>query len=91
VASELCANAVVHSRSGGPGGRFTVLANVYPGQSVWIEVIDQGGVWGLAKQEDDRRHGLDIVRSVVGDTNWGVDGDGSFARVVWARLRWPGN
>jgi hypothetical protein len=68
-----------------------VLANIYPGQFVWIEVMDQGGAWGSVKHEGDRPHGLDIVRAVAGDTNWGVDGDGSFARVVWVRLRWPGN
>jgi anti-sigma regulatory factor (Ser/Thr protein kinase) len=89
VASELCANAVVHSRSGRPSGGFTVLANVRPGQFVWIEVMDQGGVWDSAQHDDDRPHGLDIVRALAGDTNWGVDGDRSFARVVWVRLRWP--
>jgi serine/threonine-protein kinase RsbW len=91
LASELCANAVVHSRSGKPGGRFTVLANVHPGKFVWIEVMDQGGIWESRPHGDDRPHGLDIVRAVAGDGNWGVDGDGSFARVVWARLCWPGD
>lgn len=91
VASELCTNAVLHSRSGWPGGRFTVLATVYPGQSVWVEVIDQGGNWHARLHEDEPRHGLDIARAVAGSSNWGVDGDSSAGWIVWVRLHWPGN
>ena len=43
--SELATNAVVHSRSGRPGGRFTVRAMVRAG-SVRVEVTDEGGPWG---------------------------------------------
>ena len=91
LASELSANAIIHSRSGQPGGRFTVAATLSPGQFAWLEVMDQGGIWDSRPREDDRPHGLDIVRAIAGDGNWGVDGDGSFARVVWARLHWPGD
>lgn len=89
LASELCTNAVVHGCSGRPGGIFTVLANVYPGQFVRIEVRDQGGAWDALPHEDERPHGLDIVRTVAGDGNWGVDGDSSAGWIVWVRLHWP--
>jgi two-component sensor histidine kinase len=89
LTSELCANAVLHSNSGKRGGNFTVLANVHPGQFARVEVVDQGGAWHPHKHDDDRPHGLDIVREVAGDGNWGVDGDGSANRIVWFRLRWP--
>ncbi|HEV2377297.1 MAG TPA: ATP-binding protein [Streptosporangiaceae bacterium] len=87
LASELCTNAVTHSRSGLPGGSFTVRVEVHPADYVWVEVEDQGGTWRNG-DHSDRVHGLDIVRAIVGDGNWGVDG-GGLSRVVWARLDWP--
>ena len=41
-ASELAANAVLHSHSRWPGGTFTVRATVSPGSYVRIEVEDNG-------------------------------------------------
>src|SRR5689334_14003187 len=32
LVSELCGNAVLHSRSGGPGGRFTVCVETRPAE-----------------------------------------------------------
>lgn len=89
--SELCANAVVHSRSGKPGGRFTVVVSISREQGVWIEVLDQGGPWDCRQSRDDRPHGLDIVRTIAGDGNWGIAGDGEAGRAVWARLGWSDN
>jgi anti-sigma regulatory factor (Ser/Thr protein kinase) len=88
IASELCANAVVHSRSGQAGGRFTVHAQVCPDDFAWIEVQDEGGAWHDCKHTDDRPHGLDIVQALAGAGSWGIDANGS-RRVVWVRLDWP--
>jgi hypothetical protein len=84
VASELCANAVVHSASGA-GGQFTVRAEVH-GNYVRIEVEDGGGSWDR-RQYDDRPHGLDVVQAIAGIGNWGFIGDDA-GRVVWAKLEW---
>lgn len=86
VASELCTNAVVHSRSHRQAGRFTVRMDVRNHDYVWLEVQDEGGPW-LDPGPDDRGHGLDIVAALAGDGNWGVDGD-TIGRVVWVRLDW---
>ena len=90
VASELAANAVTHSSSRQPGGRFIVRAEVCPGDYVRVEVEDQGDIWAGHHPRDGRPHGLDIVQAVAGDGNWGIDGDAALGRVAWARLDWPG-
>ena len=89
VASELAANAVTHSGSRQPGCQFIVRAAVCPGEYIWVEVEDQGGIWVGHNPRDGRPHGLDIVQAIAGDGNWGVDGDATSGRVVWARLDWP--
>jgi anti-sigma regulatory factor (Ser/Thr protein kinase) len=88
VVSELCANATIHSNSGKPGGKFTVRTQIHPGDCVWIEVADQGGVWDIPREDDDRPHGLDIVAAIAGEGNWGIKGDSSAGRTVWVRLDW---
>jgi len=90
VASELAANAVTHSSSRQPGGRFIVRAAVCPGDYIWVEVEDQGDTWAGHHPRDGRPHGLDIVQAVAGDGNWGIGGDAALGRVAWARLDWPG-
>jgi anti-sigma regulatory factor (Ser/Thr protein kinase) len=85
-ASELAANAVIHSDSGQPEGQFAVRAEVCPGQYVRVEVGDQGGSWSEFTH-DDRPHGLDLVRLLAGEGNWGITGSSS-GRVAWARLSW---
>jgi serine/threonine-protein kinase RsbW len=89
IASELAANAGVHSNSAAPGGQFTVRAEVYCGDYVWIEVEDQGGPWIRGENHDGYVHGLALVDAVVGTGNWGIDGDAERGRIVWARLDWP--
>jgi hypothetical protein len=88
LASELSANAVVHSRSSETGGEFTVRAKLYPGDYVWVEVVDQGGPWSGREPGGDHPHGLDIVARLAGSDNWGIDGDEA-CRVAWFRLNWP--
>ena len=87
LASELAANAATHTRSGEPGGRFTVRARLYPDDYAWVEVIDQGGPWTLPAGSDEQGRGLEIVAAIAGDGNWGIDGD-TACRVVWFRLDW---
>jgi anti-sigma regulatory factor (Ser/Thr protein kinase) len=44
-ASELAANAALHSNSCLPGGTFTVHAEINPGHYARIEVEDNGRPW----------------------------------------------
>ena len=91
VASELAANAAIHSSSRQPGGQFIVRAAGCPGDHIRVEVEDQGGMWADHHPRDDRPHGLDIVQAIAGDGNWGIDGDATLGRVAWAELHWPGH
>ena len=87
LASELATNAVVHSASGRPGGKFTVRVVLRVREYVWIEVQDQGGAW--AERADDGEHGrgLGIVAALAEE--WGRDGTALAGWIVWARLTWP--
>ena len=85
VVDELACNAIRHSRSGWPGGTFTVCVEV---AEAWlrIDVADQGGagtprVRQLSLDTDGGR-GLSIVDALAAE--WGV---GSHRRglLVWAR------
>ncbi len=87
IASELSANATVHSHSREPGATYTLRAEIHPGHYAWIEVQDNGGHWTSPGPDLDRPHGLDIIRSLASD--WGIDGDYR-TRTVWARVDWPG-
>jgi hypothetical protein len=78
---------VQHSRSREPGGRFTVRAELYAGDYLWLEIEDGGGPWIEPPRSDVRGRGLAIVAAVASE--WGIEGD-ALARVVWARFDWPG-
>ena len=85
-ASELAANAALHSRSRLPGGIFTVRARINPGDHAQIEVEDQGGPWTPEGSDSAGYHGLAIVRALA--TDWGIEGDHT-SRTIWARFDWP--
>jgi hypothetical protein len=89
VGSELAANACLHSRSGLPGGAFTVRADVSEGDHLYVAVQDDGGPWQPCAHEGEPGHGLDLVQALAGRGNWGVDGDYD-GHLVWAKLRCPG-
>jgi len=83
--SELATNAVLHSRSGRPGGRFTVRAAVRA-ESVRVEVTDEGGPWGHERDGDGQSgRGLVIVGELAG--RWGRD-EGGAGRTVWFEIDW---
>jgi len=84
-ASELAANAALHSDSGQPGGTFTVRTTISPGHHVRIDVEDRGGRWTPAINDPARHHGLDIVRALAKE--WGTE-DEQTGRIVWATFHW---
>jgi serine/threonine-protein kinase RsbW len=83
IASELAANAVLHSRSA--GGTITVRAEILR-DHIHLEVEDLGGPW-LVRQRDDRPHGLDLVTALAAD--WGTETSAG-CRVTWARVSFHG-
>jgi anti-sigma regulatory factor (Ser/Thr protein kinase) len=82
IASELAANAIVHSAS--QDQFFTVRVELFP-DYVRIEAEDLGGPW-RRRQPDHRPHGLDVVEALTGPDGWGVETTTDCSRVVWARL-----
>jgi serine/threonine-protein kinase RsbW len=90
VGSELGANACLHSRSGAPGGVFTMRAEISEGDYLYVAVEDDGGPWHPRARAVVPEHGLDLVQAIAGAANWGVSG-GYRGRLVWARLWWPGS
>jgi serine/threonine-protein kinase RsbW len=94
-ATELAANAVLHSRSGLPGGHFSVEV-AYTGQSVHVAVADSGGPWaergngGVDAEcdgdiDDECGRGLPVVAALSADM--GVTGDDA-GRMAWFCCRW---
>jgi anti-sigma regulatory factor (Ser/Thr protein kinase) len=84
-ASELAANAAVHSDSRHPGGTFAVRVVISPGRCVQIEVEDDGGPWIGPSPDPARGRGLDIVRALAADCGSRAS---AHSRIVWARLDW---
>jgi serine/threonine-protein kinase RsbW len=83
--SELATNAVLHSQSGQPGGRFTVRVRIRAG-SVRVEVTDEGGPW-RREHDGDGQSGRGLV--IVGElaSRWDRD-DGGAGRTVWFEIDW---
>jgi len=84
-ASELAANAAMHSRSRLLGGTFIVRATVSTDLYARIEVQDDGGPWNQGMIDPTRHHGLDIVRAFADE--WGINGDYT-SRTTWAQFNW---
>jgi anti-sigma regulatory factor (Ser/Thr protein kinase) len=84
-ASELAANAALHSDSRQPSGTFTIRTTISPDRSVRIDIEDNGGPWTPAVSDPSRHHCLDIVRALASE--WGIDGDQT-QRTVWAVFHW---
>jgi anti-sigma regulatory factor (Ser/Thr protein kinase) len=82
IASELAANAILHSRS--RAGHFIVRTELHP-DHVRIVAEDLGGPW-RRRQPDGRPHGLDMVKALTGPDRWGTETTTGGGRVVWARL-----
>lgn len=88
VVSELSANAVAHSASGKPGGKFIVRLQHFRGQYVWGEVEDDGSRWDGSLQDSARNaSGLYFVLHLVSEC--GVAYGTERNRVVWFRKRYP--
>ena len=82
--SELCANAVMHTDSGNPGGTFTVRAQHTADDHVRGEVQDQGSEWpGDLPASATRPHGLYLLLALA--SAYGVERTGR-AHLVWFRL-----
>jgi serine/threonine-protein kinase RsbW len=98
LVSELCTNAVVHTRSGEAGGRFSV-AVVWTRESVRVVVEDQGSPKAPtigartgdsartdeADEADESGRGLRLVDALAGD--WGT-ATRLGRRWVWADVPW---
>jgi hypothetical protein len=84
IASELTANAILHTRS--RGSTLRVRCQLSP-RAARIEVEDLGGPW-RPRQPGDRPHGLGIVQALTGPDGWGTQPTGTGGRIVWARLSW---
>ena len=66
AASELAANACLHSRSGLPDGRFTLTVHDRPGDYVHVTVTDQGSDWdGDLSTITAHPHGLYLLRQLT--------------------------
>ncbi len=95
LVSELCTNAVVHTRSGEAGGRFGVAVE-WTRESVRVVVEDQGsstaptigvrtGDPARADETDESGRGLRLVDRLASD--WGT-ASGPGRRWVWADVPW---
>lgn len=96
LTSELATNAVTHSASGSPGGKFEVTVYRGPGRAR-VEVRDLGGSEQPRAQHNDpcdvteHGRGLDLVEVLA--SAWGTeDRPDGLGRMVWFELAWdPGD
>jgi anti-sigma regulatory factor (Ser/Thr protein kinase) len=84
IASELAANAILHTQS--RGGTFTIRCQL-SARAARIEAEDLGGPW-RPRDPGDRPHGLDIIQALTGPDQWGTEPTGTGGRTVWAQLTW---
>ena len=80
--SEVATNSVIHSKSRGQGGRFSINVERYANDHVRVEVKDQGGPWiRRTKPEGQQSLGLQIVGQLA--RTWGIKDESDRARTVW--------
>lgn len=80
--SELSANAVAHSASGSPGGKFTVRLRHATGRYVWGQVEDEGSGWDGSLPDSARdASGLFLVIKLA--STYGVNCRSDGHRLVW--------
>ena len=86
--SELATNAIVYTRSGLPGGTFSVTVQARPG-AVLILVRDAGArpAPRPAPAADEHGRGLRIVEALAGG-RWGVE-ETRQGRVTWCEIPVP--
>jgi serine/threonine-protein kinase RsbW len=93
ASSELASNAVLHSDSGLPGGVYTIRLAI-SSEYVRVEVLDQGGQWGvprghadytrdLQKGDGQCGRGLAVVAAIT--RAWGIAGDQQ-GRIAWCEI-----
>ena len=84
--SEIAANAVQHSRSAEPGGRFAVRVSRAPG---WlrVEVTDGGGPWAARSAREGHGRGLAIATALTDRLQVSDLGADSPARTVAFEMR----
>ncbi|TDQ49232.1 ATP-binding protein [Actinorugispora endophytica] len=95
LTSEIATNAVTHSASGAPGGKFEVTVYVTDGWTR-VEVRDLGSPELPQPQHRDpydaseHGRGLDLVEALA--AKWGTEPrpDG-LGRMVWFELTWDGD
>ena len=92
LASELSSNAVTHTRSGQPGGQFTVEVTWSP-ESARVVVGDQGSqeipatVSSTGDQVACLESGRGLLLVDALSAAWGIAGDAD-ARWLWAEVEW---
>lgn len=86
VVSELAANAILHSASGAPGGRFAVQVELEPG-SVGVTVVDLGpALASVPSQAREGGRGLTIVQRLADVYDVRAE---PTSRTVCCWLDWP--
>jgi anti-sigma regulatory factor (Ser/Thr protein kinase) len=90
IAAELISNALLHTRSGGPGGCFLVEVGRRP-CAARVVVYDLGGGglprFDMPRQRDEaREHGYGLCGVAALAVEVGLSGDPITGHAVWARL-----
>ena len=89
VASELAGNAIRHSRSGEPGGTFTLQVAAFT-DCWYVRVDDEGGASNPEPAKpgdaDESGRGLPVISALA--RAWGTFGS-SGGRTMWAEVAYP--
>lgn len=87
LAWELAANAIAHSDSRLPGGRFTITIHDFPDDYIYADVRDEGGQWDADLEEAAQwPHGLYLLKQLA--AAYGAAG-GRRSWRVWFTIPYP--